>query len=126
MAAPLHPDPKGGIGVKRRITYRPSKAQSILGGVVGVVFILIGFTMVIPQAGLFGLLWTGMAVAITAVNFYHAFGKGYIGPDIEIEDGSPSAETAEERLKKLQALYDQRLITAEEYEQKRQEILEKL
>ena len=35
-------------------------------------------------------------------------------------------ESAEERLKKLQALYDQRLITAEEYETKRQEILREL
>lgn len=39
---------------------------------------------------------------------------------------SPPAETAEERLKKLQTLYDQRLITPEEYEEKRKEILKEL
>ncbi len=76
--------------MKKKVTYRPSKAQSLLGGVVGVAFVLIGLFVVIPQVGLFGLLWTGMAVAITAINFYHAFGKGYIGPKIEIEDeGQP-------------------------------------
>ena len=113
--------------MKKKVTYRPSKAQSLLGGVVGVAFVLIGLFVVIPQVGLFGLLWTGMAVAVTAINFYHAFGKGYMGPKIEIEDeGQPPAETAEERLKKLQTLYDQRLITPEEYEEKRKEILKEL
>lgn len=113
--------------MKRRVTYRPSKAQSVLGGVVGAIFVLIGLFMVVPQFGPFGLLWTGIAVAITAINFYHAFGKGYIGPEIEIqEEGERPGETAEDRLKNLQSLYDQRLITPEEYEEKRREILKEL
>lgn len=114
--------------MKRRVTYRPSKAQSVLGGVVGVIFVLIGLFVAIPGAGLFGLFWTAVAVAITATNFYHAFGKGYIGPDIEISDEGedPSAESPEDRLRKLQSLYDQRLITPEEYEEKRREILKEL
>ena len=113
--------------MKKRVTYRPSKASAVLGGVVGVVFTFIGLFVAIPQTGLFGLFWTGLAAAITVANFYQAFGKGYIGPDIEIQDdGAASAETAEERLKKLQSLYDQRLITPEEYEEKRKEILKEL
>lgn len=116
--------------MRRRVTYRPSKAQSVLGGVVGVIFVFIGLFVAIPSAGLFGLFWTAVAVAITAMNFYHAFGSGYIGPDIEISDEgetlSPAAEPCEERLKKLQSLYDQRLITPEEYEEKRKEILKEL
>lgn len=113
--------------MKRKITYRPSKAQSVLGGVVGVIFVLIGLFVAIPSAGLFGLFWTAVAVAITAMNFYHAFGSGYIGPDIEISDeGDSPVESPEERLKKLQSLYDQRLITPEEYEEKRKEILREL
>ena len=113
--------------MKRKITYRPSKAQSVFGGVVGVIFVLIGLFVAIPQAGLFGLFWTGVAVIITGMNFYHAFGKGYIGPDIEITDGAQSPmESPEDRLKKLQSLYDQRLITPQEYEEKRREILREL
>lgn len=113
--------------MRRKVTYRPSKAQSVLGGVVGVIFVLMGLFVVIPQGGLFGLFWTGGAAAITVINLYQAFGEGYIGPDIEIEDdGTEMAESAEERLKKLQALYDQRLITTEEYEEKRKEILREL
>lgn len=114
--------------MKRKVTYRPSKAQSVLGGVVGVIFVLIGLFVAIPGAGIFGLFWTAVAVAITATNFYHAFGKGYIGPDIEISDEgeAPAAESPEDRLRKLQSLYDQRLITPEEYEEKRKEILREL
>ena len=118
--------------MKRKVTYRPSKAQSVLGGVVGVIFVFIGLFVAIPQAGLFGIFWTAVAVAITAMNFYHAFGAGYIGPEIEISDEGGSAapeasgETAEARLRKLQSLYDQRLITPEEYEEKRKEILKEL
>ena len=40
--------------------------------------------------------------------------------------GEPLEESEQERLKKLQSLYDQRLITAEEYEEKRKEILKEL
>ena len=118
--------------MKRKVTYRPSKAGTVLGGVVGVIFVFIGLFVVIPQAGLFGLFWTAVAVAITATNFYHAFGSSYIGPDIEISDeeeplkAAAAAEPAEERLKKLQSLYDQRLITTEEYQEKRKEILKEL
>lgn len=113
--------------MKRKVTYRPSKANAVFGGVVGVIFVLIGLFVVIPQGGLFGLLWTAVAAVITGINFYQAFGQGYIGPNIEIEDdGAEMAESAEERLKKLQSLYDQRLITPEEYEEKRKEILKEL
>lgn len=88
--------------MRRRVTYRPSKAQSILGGVVGAIFVLLGLVMVIPMAGPFGLLWTAVAAAIAATNFYHAFGKGYIGPNIEISDEGElpaAAESPEDRLK---------------------------
>lgn len=118
---------------RRRVTYRPSKQQSIFGGVVGIVFVLIGLFVAIPYFGPFGILWTLVAAGITGMNFYQAFGKGYVGPEIEIEEEGgetapppPGGESAEERLKKLQDLYDQRLITSGEYEEKRKEILKEL
>ena len=121
--------------MRKRVTYRPGRGQSAFGAVVGVIFVLIGVFMVIPAFGPFGILWTLIAVGITGLNAYQAFGKGYIGPEIHIEEeedgsaesGRPSAAgTAGERLRELQSLYDQRLITREEYEQKRQEILKEL
>lgn len=117
---------------RKRITYRPSKGQSIFGGVVGVIFVILGLVVVIPTFGPFGILWTLIAVGITGVNLYQGFGKGYIGPEIRVEeDGEETAPgeeplSAEERLRQLRSLYDQRLITQEEYESKREEILKEL
>jgi len=115
---------------RKRITYRPNKASSLLSGVVGAIFVLIGLFVAIPTFGLFGIFWTLVAVAITAVNLYQGFGKEYVGPEIHIEEdhveNSGAPGSAEERLKELRSLYDQRLITEEEYEAKRQEILKQL
>lgn len=116
---------------KRRVTYRPSKTAAIFGGAMGCIFVGIGIFVVIPMFGAFGILWTLIAVGITGINLYQAFGKGYVGPEIHIEEENgenPSAAgtSPEERLRQLQSLYDQRLITTEEYEQKRQEILKEL
>lgn len=128
---------------KRKVTYRPGKAQGIFGIVWGCVFILIGLVVVVPAAGAFGLLWTAMAVGITAMNAYQSFGKKYRGPEIHIEeedeegsaawDAAASAEShdhipsmaldAKGRLEQLESLKSAGLITHEEYQKKREEIL---
>ncbi len=41
---------------KQRVTYRPSKSSGVFGGVVGVIFVLIGVFVVIPTFGPFGIL----------------------------------------------------------------------
>ena len=122
---------------RKRVTYRPSKPGSVAGGVMGCVFVLIGLFVLIPQFAMvggfgliFGIFWTILAAVIAGTNFYSAFGKKYIGPEIHIEEegvstGSPQG-TPQQRLEQLQSLYDRRLITKEEYEQKRQEILKEL
>ena len=123
--------------MKKRVTYRPSKEGSILGGVMGCIFVIIGLFVIIPQfsmaggaAALFGVLWTIIAGVIAGVNFYQAFGKGYTGPEIHIEDETEPSQQSQAsppaRLEQLQSLYDRRLITQEEYAQKRQEILKEL
>ena len=116
--------------VRKKVTYRPNKANGVFGVIWGSIFVLIGLFVVIPTFGPFGILWTLMAVGITGYNAYAAFGKGYVGPEIHIEEenveNSSVSGSAEERLKELRSLYDQRLITEEEYEQKRQEILKQI
>lgn len=121
---------------RRRVTYRPSRAQASFGVVVGVIFVCIGIFIVIPAFGPFGAFWTAIAAAMTVYNAYMAFGKKYIGPEINIEDedGSGSApearaksgESIEDRLNKLTELYDRGLITYDEYKAKRQDILDEL
>lgn len=114
---------------RRRVTYRPSKGQSVMGGVMGGVFVLIGLFVIIPTFGVFGIVWTLFAIGITLINLYQALGKGYVGPEIHIEEDGEAQEPAggvQDRLRALQSLYDQRLITQEEYEEKRKEILKDL
>ena len=76
------------------------------------------------------LNWTAIAVFITVRSFAMAKGKADMGSYVIEDDGenggAKSGKTAEERLMELQNLYDRRLISTEEYEQKRKEILEEL
>ena len=118
--------------MKRSIKVRPGKAQSAMGFAVGLVFVGIGLFVAIPTFGLFGIFWTLIAVVITATNGVNAFGKrGVASHEILVEEDGGEApregsSPAEERLREVQRLYDQRLITREEYEAKRAEILKEL
>ena len=119
--------------MRRRMRYRPSKASCIFGGIVGIIFSCIGLFVVIPSFGPFGILWTLIAIGITVYQFAMAAGKVSMGSwsiEDEEKDGSSGEEggekSAQDRLMELQNLYDRRLITQEEYEQKRQEILKDL
>lgn len=111
---------------RKRVTYRPSKTAGIFGVLWGAVFVVIGLVVVIPSAGAFGILWTLMALGITGYNAYCAFGKGYVGPEIHIEeDGENSApssggDSVQQRLQELRNLYDRSLITEEEYQLKKE------
>ena len=115
---------------RRRVTYRPSRAQAGIGLAGGALFVVLGVTVVIPNFGVFGIIWTLFALGITIYNGYMAFGKKYIGSEINIEDESAApeqgAEDIESRLETLSDLRDKGLVTDEEYEKKRQEILDEL
>ena len=52
---------------RRRMRYQPSKAQCIFTGIIGIFFCLIGLFVALPNFGLFGLVWTGIAVVINAL-----------------------------------------------------------
>ena len=126
---------------RRRVRVKPGKAQSAMGFIMGILFVLIGLFMVVPLFGLFGLLWTGMAVVITVINGLNAFGKKGV-PTMEIyseeedEPLSPAREdhdhipstalTPQERLEQLKTLKEAGLLTDEEYRNKREEILKGL
>ncbi len=123
----------------KKIHVRPGKTQSKVGFVIGIIFCLIGLFVVVPTFGPFGLLWTAAAGWITYSNYRNGFTDKHISNQvIEIEEdgesvtsgtfkgGQTSEISAEERMKQLQNLYDQALITYEEYQQKRKEILEDL
>ncbi|MBQ8231260.1 MAG: SHOCT domain-containing protein [Lachnospiraceae bacterium] len=135
--------------MSKKIHVRPGKSQSRAGFVVGILFCLIGVFMVIPIFGIFGIFWTAIAGWITFSHYRNGFTNKQIdsqvieieedGEDVtvtshagfrsysyETENDASEKEDVEERLRKLQSLYDQALITREEYEQKKKEILEEL
>ena len=127
----------------RRYRIRPSRemrpmsiGMSIVYIIVSLAFVAIGVTMVIPGAGLFGLLWTGMSLCFAIFGIYSLVrllkskDGGIYGMDIleDVPGDAPGGRPSDtrQRLEELQTLYDQRLITREEYEEKRREILREL
>ena len=111
--------------MRKDIRVKPGRAQSMMGFVVGIVFVLIGIFMVIPQGGWFGYLWTFMALAITVMHGINTFSsKGIATSRIEVDDMDAHAKSSvEERLQEVESLYNKGLINKEEYERKRKDIL---
>ncbi len=139
--------------MSKKIHIKPGKTQSKGGFIVGILFCILGLVVVVPTFGPFGLVWTGVAAWITYVNYKNGYTKeGVDSHVIEVEDdgrnatmssyggyrsysyeeepqddnGYRSEEDVETRLEKLQNLYSRSLITYEEYEAKKQEILRDL
>lgn len=121
------------------------KGIGLIHAVMGLVFVVISVTMIIPNAGLFGLPFllgggffavNGIRMVVTKNDFAHRMGydvetdldRSIVGvmEDVDRMEQADTADGAEERLLRLQRLYDQRLITEEEYQTKRQEILDEL
>ena len=125
--------------MSKNIKVKPGKTQSKAGMAAGVVFCLIGVFVVIPMFGMFGIIWTVFALIITIINGINAFSdKGVPSHEIVIEDEEDldrricEAKTEDlkteigERLQAAKSLYESGMITEEEYEQKRREILGRL
>ena len=124
--------------MRRNIHYKPSKGASILGGIVGCAMGFFGLFGMSDMAYGFGteflafrFVWCLAAFGIGIYNFLLAAGVvkyngGYEITD-ETGDGARDGKSdAEVRLEELQTLYDRRLITEEEYQEKRRDILDRL
>ncbi|RHP36126.1 SHOCT domain-containing protein [Lachnotalea sp. AF33-28] len=115
---------KRGIAMKKEVRVKPGRGQSLMGCIGGLVFVVLGVCVVIPTFGAFGVLWTVFALIITVTNAINAFtGEGIASHRFTIEDDSPSAAG---RLEELKGLYEQGLITREEYDKRREEILREI
>lgn len=123
----------------KKIKVKPGKAQSKIGFIASLLFVVIGIVIAIPTFGLFGIIWTGLAALIAFTEFKNGFSdEGITTHEIIIDDDKQdSSDTAdaqnggndigndiEAKLIKLNSLYDQRLITREEYDEKRKELLD--
>lgn len=138
---------RGRITVQSQPTGAARGMQRMMGvvhAVFGFVFVVIAITQIIPNAGLIGLIFlvaglffciNGIRLAVSKNDVAHRVGyevetdldKSIVGIMEEVEESSGStSDSAEERLTQLRSLYEQRLITQEEYDTKRQEILKEL
>ena len=122
---------------ENRIRVKPGKGQSAVGFFVGIVFCLIGLFVVIPTFGPFGLFWTLIAVVITVFHGKNALtDKGVatheiiIDDDIVINRGNNESDDykldTQRRLEELKHLYEHDLISKEEYEERRRNIIDSI
>ena len=131
---------------RRRMTVRPSKSMITFSRVMSGVFAVIGLVFLTQTiqmmghfGGGFGLLGVLIPLVFVGVGIFGACNKKglYFSYEWSIDEESegdatvppsdgPAAHSAEDRLAELQRLYDQHLITAREFEEKRQEILRDL
>lgn len=108
---------------------RPSKAASLLGMVVSGIFTVIGLTVVV-NFGWFGVIWTLITLAMTIGHAVNFFGKRGISEwDVEVQAPNnrttPSAapNDFETKLRRLERLRADGLLTEDEYARKRSEIV---
>lgn len=121
--------------MRKNIKIKPSKQASIPGFIVGIVFVLIGIFTVIPNGGFFGVIWTIVALIITISHGVNIFtDKGMPTEEIYIESYEDENKNIkeekeldfEEKLRKLKSLKDDGIISENEYETKRVEILNQI
>jgi len=112
--------PKGRVKV--------SKSHSLLGMIIGVVFLILGFTIAVPTGDRFGIFLTcaaGVFILFYCYNFFSNRGVSLFEVDMRLREGLlGEREDFDLKLRKLAKLQEDGLITAEEAETKRAEILE--
>ena len=106
-----------------RMGVKPGKAVSAVGMVVGGLFVLLGLVLIVPLFGVFGLVWTAVAAAIALYHAYNFFSDRGIST-YEVNVDSPgSVEDFDASLRKLAKLKADGLLSDQEYEQKRAELI---
>lgn len=106
-----------------RVGVKPGKAVSAAGMVGGIVFLLLGVFVAIPIFGLFGVFWTLIAGVITAYHAFNFFSTQGISM-YEVDVNAPeSVQGLDDDLRRLAKLKADGLLSEEEYERKRAEIL---
>jgi hypothetical protein len=111
----------------QRYGVKPSKGMSAVSMIVGVVFVFIGISQ-ISQMGFFGVIWTLVALAITGYHAANVFSqKGVSVYEVDAfanhEDQKSSTKNYEEKLRQLHRLKEDNIISSEEYEKKKEELL---
>lgn len=86
---------------------KPGRGPSMMGGIIGIFMIGFGilWTLMAARASgifaLFGIFWTGIAIAITVYNFKNATGKNRYST-FDITDASEEPDPLNERFGRIQ------------------------
>ena len=109
---------------------RPGKAVSIIAMIIGLVFVIIGVSTVIPNFGAFGVLWTLAALGIALFYAINAFSEHGVAEEVVEFDTTTQSQpdarlkgSTEDRLKKLEELKVKGLLNDDEYKEQRKKIL---
>ena len=114
---------------------RPSRAVSALVMLMGIGFVCFGIFFAIPGFGVFGIVWTLIAVGITIYHGINAFtGRGIatevvdFDTDLRNEGGGESRRplSVEERHERLESMRRRGMINDGEYGEQRERILKDL
>ncbi|WP_227397321.1 SHOCT domain-containing protein [Jeotgalibacillus aurantiacus] len=109
-----------------RYRVKPSKGVSLLAMVMGIAFVVIGVTVIMPTAGAFGAIWTAGAAGITifhAVNVFSVKGASTYEADVELGQTEQPGGNYEDKIRQLHRLKEDDLITEEDYQAKKNELL---
>jgi hypothetical protein len=126
--------------MKVKSQIKPNKTASLAGFIIGLAFMVFGivfYLVLLPEMdfedgsgyliSLFFVIWTLVVLFIAlfnARNYFSSQGISVIDMDFESEkDETPVQDTIEIRLRRLERLRNDSLITESEFNQKREEIL---
>lgn len=71
----------------KKIAFKPSKPVSFIGTIGGLTLSVFGFLYAIPNLGIFGIIWTVLAVLVTLYYVINLFSKkGLALYKMEVED----------------------------------------
>jgi uncharacterized membrane protein len=116
----------------KTVRLRLGRGLSFIGMLAGLVMIVVGIES-INTSGILGVFWTTIAGGFTIFSAFNAFSARAIATQeigiIDIEDSSDSRidhTDVADRFERLKRLRMDGLITEEEYQQKRGDIVNKL
>jgi Short C-terminal domain len=108
---------------------KPGKGVSFIAAVLGLGMIVVGGLWVIPRFGSFGIVWVIGAVAITGYHLFNVFSRDGVAIqeiDVDVGGAGVGGGDTSARLQELNHLRAGNLITEEEYQRKRAEIIRRL
>ena len=107
----------------RKIKIKLKRPRYGVGVAVGMACIIVGLFLAIPKFGGIGVAWTILSVAATAVLYKEGV---FIFREIEVDEEkirSRFRKTPEQKVETLRKMYENQLISKEEYEEKKKRIL---